>query len=106
MVCDYLAIRDSLDLVSALPSPSPQPSPRAERGEGARRRSGSASPSGQRSLLLDSVMNLPEPHRALGGFGGELAVILAGALQRRLRDRLLERPVAQDRFDGRPVQAG
>jgi hypothetical protein len=58
------------------------------------------------NLLLNFVMNLPEAHGAPGGFGGQLAVIFPGELQRLFRYRLLERPAAQDGFDRRPVQSG
>jgi hypothetical protein len=58
------------------------------------------------NLLLHFVVNLPEAHGALGRFGRQLAVILLGELQRLFRYRLVERPVAKDRFDREPVQSG
>jgi hypothetical protein len=61
---------------------------------------------GSRTLLLDLVVNLPETHGAFGGFCGQPAVILAGELQRLFGDRLLERPLAEDGLDRRPLQPG
>jgi hypothetical protein len=59
-----------------------------------------------RNLFLDFIVNLPEEHRARGGFRGWLALIVAGELQHWLGDRLFERPVAKDRFDREPAQSG
>jgi hypothetical protein len=60
----------------------------------------------RRALFLDLVVNLPEAQSALAGFRRQLAVILARELQRQFADGLLERPVAEDGFDRRPLQPG
>ena len=56
-------------------------------------------------FLLDLVVKLPEADGALGRLHRQLAEITLRDLQRLLADRRLYRPVAQDRFDRRPVQA-
>ena len=55
---------------------------------------GGRSGSRAKALFLDLVVKFPEPHRALGGFHRQFAVILAGELQRLFGDGLLKRPLA------------
>jgi hypothetical protein len=50
-------------------------------------------------LLLDLIVELPETQGPLGGFCGQLAVILRRKLQRCFVDVMFDRPMAKDRLD-------